>query len=95
MGRRGRQGNCTSQNNNSIVDLVGKEENEYSFPNPNKTMIYVTSELSDTHKKTLKKEIMDKITEKLMEQLQGTFSQKVQDALKKYQASTHKILRKT
>jgi hypothetical protein len=46
-------------------------------------------------KKTLKKEIMDKITEKLMEQLQDTVSQKVQDALKKYQDSTHKILRKT
>jgi hypothetical protein len=52
MGRR-RQANCTPQKNNSIEDLVGNEENEYLAPDP-KTIINVTNELSDTHKKTLK-----------------------------------------
>jgi hypothetical protein len=39
--------------NNSIEDLVENEENEYSVPNPNRTMINITNELSDTHKKNL------------------------------------------
>jgi hypothetical protein len=36
--------------NNSIEDFVGNEENEYPVPDPNKTMINVTNELSETHK---------------------------------------------
>jgi hypothetical protein len=47
MGRR-RQGNDTSQKDNSIEDLVRNEENEYQFLTPNKTM---TNGLSDAHKK--------------------------------------------
>jgi hypothetical protein len=37
--------------NNSIEDLVGNEENGYPGPDPNKTMINVSNEPSDTHKK--------------------------------------------
>jgi hypothetical protein len=36
--------------NISIQDLVGNEENVYPVPDPNKTMINVTNEPSDTHK---------------------------------------------
>jgi hypothetical protein len=46
---------------------VGNEQNGYPFPdNHNKTMINVTSKASDTHKKSIKEEIMDEVTEKLM-----------------------------
>jgi hypothetical protein len=40
---------------------VGNEENEYPVPNPNKTMINITNELSDTHKKSIKEETMEEI----------------------------------
>jgi hypothetical protein len=39
MGRKRRQGNSTSQKNNSIEDLVGNEENEYQGPDPNRMMM--------------------------------------------------------
>jgi hypothetical protein len=52
MGTRRRHGNHTPQkkNNNSTEDSVGNEENEYLAPDPNKTMINVTKESSDSHK---------------------------------------------
>jgi cell division ATPase FtsA len=91
MGRRRRPGNLTPQKtNNSIEELMGNEESEYLVPDPKRTMINITSELSDAHKKSLKEEIMDEITEKLMEKLQDIVNQKVQDALKKYQDTTNK-----
>jgi hypothetical protein len=67
MGRKRRPGNPTPQKtNNSIEDLVGNEQNEYPVPYPNRTMISITNELSDAHKKSLNEEIMDEFTEKLM-----------------------------
>jgi hypothetical protein len=46
------QGNSPHQkNNNQIEDLVGKEENEYLVPDPNRTMINITNMLSGVHKK--------------------------------------------
>jgi hypothetical protein len=59
-------------------------------------MINITNELSDTHffvtptKKSFREEIMAEITVKLMEKLQDTVKQKIQDALKKYQDTTNK-----
>jgi hypothetical protein len=55
MGRRRWQGNCTSQENNSIEDLVRDEENEYPVPDPHRTMINTINELSDTHKKNFQR----------------------------------------
>jgi hypothetical protein len=53
-GRRRRPGNLTPQKTkNSIEDLVGNEEIEYSVPDPKQTMINITNELSDTPKKNL------------------------------------------
>jgi hypothetical protein len=65
MGRRRMPGNPIppQKNNNSIEDLVKNEENEYPVPDPNRTMINITNDLSNAHKKLLKEEIMDKITE--------------------------------
>jgi hypothetical protein len=54
---------------------VGNEENKHPVYNPNRTMINITNEFSDVHKKTLKEEIMD-ITEKLMEKLQEQLKRK-------------------
>jgi hypothetical protein len=53
MRRRTRDGNNSSEKNNSIQVSVGNEENEYPAPDPNKAMINVTKEPSDTHKKKL------------------------------------------
>jgi hypothetical protein len=52
MRRRRRPGNAILQKTkNSIEDLVANEENEYPVPDPNQTMINITNELSDSHKK--------------------------------------------
>jgi uncharacterized protein YdeI (BOF family) len=40
---------------------VGNEENEYPVPDPNKTMINISKEPRDTHKKSLKGEILQEI----------------------------------
>jgi type I site-specific restriction endonuclease len=57
-----------------------------------KTMINVSNEPSDAHKKkkSLKEEIMEQITEKLMERIIDMVNQKVQDALKKFQDTKNK-----
>jgi hypothetical protein len=57
MGRR-REGNYTPQKKSSIEDFVGNEENEYPVPDHKKTMINITDEPNDAHKKSLKEEIM-------------------------------------
>jgi hypothetical protein len=67
MGRRGRDGNHTPQKNNSVQNSVGNEENGYPVPDLNKTMINVTKELSNPHKKTLKEEISEKFMEKVLD----------------------------
>jgi hypothetical protein len=95
-----RPGNTILQKtNNSIEDLVGNEENEYSVLDPKRTMINITNELSDAQKKISgRKDIsssQDEITEKFMEKLQDMVNQKVKDALKKYQDTTNKNLEKT
>jgi hypothetical protein len=50
MGRR-KDENHPLQKNNSIQDSVGNEENGYPVFDPNKTMINITKEPSDTHQK--------------------------------------------
>jgi hypothetical protein len=67
-----RDGNYLSQKNNSIEDLVGVEENRYLAPDPNKTMINVTNEPSDTHThKIPQRGIMEEITEELIGKIHG------------------------
>jgi hypothetical protein len=39
--------------NNSIEDLVGNEKSGYTVPDTNKTIINVTNEPSDAHKKKI------------------------------------------
>jgi hypothetical protein len=56
--RRRRDRNNSLLKNNLIQDSVGNEENEYPLPDPNKTMINVTKEPSDTHKKNPKRKTL-------------------------------------
>jgi hypothetical protein len=51
---------------------VGNEENGYPGPDPNKTMINVTYEPSDAHKKSCKEETMEEVMEKLREKTLDT-----------------------
>jgi hypothetical protein len=93
MGKR-REGNNTPQKKNSIEDLVGNEENGYPVPDPNKTMTNVTNEPSDTHKTSLKEEIMEEVTAKLMEKILNMVNQKVQDAPRNFKTPQIKNLRR-
>jgi hypothetical protein len=79
-----------SSKNNSMQDPVANEENGYPVPDLNKTMINVTKEPSDAHKKNLKEEILEEITEKFMEKILHMVNQNVQDTLKKLQDTKNK-----
>jgi hypothetical protein len=59
---------------------VGNEENGHPVLDLNKTMINVTKELSDAHKKILE----GSFSEKFMEKILNVVNQNVQDALKKF-----------
>jgi predicted patatin/cPLA2 family phospholipase len=77
-----------------MKNLVENDENEYPVPDPYRTIINITTEFSDFHKKSLKEEIMDEIIEKLMEELQNMVKQNAQNELKKYEETTKKNLRR-
>jgi hypothetical protein len=53
--------------NNLIQDLEGNEENGYPVPDSNNTKINDTKETNNVHKNTFKEEILQVITENLME----------------------------
>jgi disulfide oxidoreductase YuzD len=83
IGRRTKDGNHSPQKKkkNSMEYLVGSEENRYPISDSPKTVINVTKEPSDTHKKTLKEEISEKFMEKILD----VVNQNIQDGLKKFQ----------
>jgi hypothetical protein len=87
---RRRDGNHSLQKNNSIQDSGENEENGYLVPELNKTMINITKELSNAHKKILKEEIWEEISEKFMEEILDMVKQNLQDALKKFQDTKNK-----
>jgi hypothetical protein len=96
MRRRRRQGNSISQKtNNSIEDLLGNEEYEYSVLDPNRTMINMTKDINDVHKKFLKEEIMNDLIDILTQKPQKTVKQNAQNELKEYQDTTIKTLERT
>jgi hypothetical protein len=75
---------------------VGNEENEYPVLDPNTTMINITNELSDAHKKNLSKR---KLWTRSLRKSWGSYKTQLtgkykQDALKKYQGITNKNLRR-
>jgi hypothetical protein len=67
MGRQKRDGNNSPPQNNLIQDSEGNEENGYLVLNSNKTKINNAKEPNDVNKNTLKKEILQIITENFME----------------------------
>jgi hypothetical protein len=67
--KRRRDGNPSPPKSNSIQDSVGNEENGHRDPDLNKTMINVTKEPSDAHKKTLKEVVLEEISEKFLEKI--------------------------
>jgi hypothetical protein len=69
MGRRKRDGNHSSPQNNLIQDSEGNEENWYTVPDSNKTKINDAKEPNNAHKNNLKEEILQVITENFMEKL--------------------------
>jgi molecular chaperone DnaK (HSP70) len=76
--------------NNSIQNSVGNEENGYPVPNFRKTMINGTMELSNAHKKTLKQEIWEEISEKFLKKILDMVNQNVQDRFKKFRETENK-----
>jgi hypothetical protein len=56
-------------------------------------MINVTKELSNAHKKTLKEEIWEELSEKFMEKILDMVNHNVWDALKKFQDNKNKNMR--
>jgi hypothetical protein len=94
IGRRKRDGNHSPPKNNLIQDSKGNEENGYPVLDSNKTKINDTKEPSDAHKNTHKEEILQVITENFMEMILDTVNQNVPDALKKFQDTKIKNMRR-
>jgi hypothetical protein len=78
-----------------MLDSVGNKENAYPVPDPKKSKINITRELSDAHKNTLKEEILYESTEKFMEKTLDVVNQNVHTALKKFQNTKDKEHEKT
>jgi methyltransferase-like protein len=94
MGRRKRDGNHSTPQNNLIQDSEGNEENAYPVPDSNKTKINDTKEPSEAQKNTLKQEILQVITENFMEMILDMVNQNIQEALK-FQDTKNKEYKKT
>jgi hypothetical protein len=76
-------------------DSEGNEENEYSVADSNKTKINEAKEPNYAHKNILKVEILQVITENLMEMLLDMVNKNVQEVLKKLQDTKNAEYRKT
>jgi hypothetical protein len=74
---------------------VGNEENGYPVLDPKKTMRNATKEPSDTHKISIREEILEEITEKFMNKILYMVNPNIQDALKKFQDTKNKEHEKT
>jgi formiminotetrahydrofolate cyclodeaminase len=81
--------------NNLIQDSEGNEENGYLVLDSNKTKINDTKEPSDVHKNMFKEEILQVITENVMEIRSDMVNQNVQEVLKKFQDTKNKDYEKT
>jgi hypothetical protein len=93
VGRRRKDGNHTPQENNSIEDSVGNEENGYPDPDPNKTMINVTKKPSDAYQKKNTQGGNTGINHR--ETYGDMLNQNVQDELKKFQDTKNEEYEKT
>jgi hypothetical protein len=90
MGRRKRDGNHSPPKNKLALGSEGNEENRYPVPDSNKTKINDTKEPNNVHKKILKEEILQAITENFMEMILNMVNQNIQEAFKKFQDTKNK-----
>jgi hypothetical protein len=91
MGRRKREGNHYPQKNKVLQDLERNKENRYSDPDSNKTKINYTKEPNESHKNTLKEDILQVINENFIQMLLDIVNQNVQEALKKFQEDKNNL----
>jgi cell division ATPase FtsA len=82
---------CSSKNH-LIQDSEGNEE--YQAPDPNKDKQHQVAHTSGAHKNILKEEILKVITENFMKKILDMVKQNVQDALKKFQDTKIKNMRR-
>jgi hypothetical protein len=92
MGRQKRDGNHSVPQNTLVHDSEGNEENRYPVPDFNKTKIYYPEEPNKAHKNTLKKELLQEITENFMEMLLERVNQNVQEVLNKFKTTKIKTM---
>jgi hypothetical protein len=90
MERRKRNGNHSPPKNNLVQDTEKNEENGYPILYYNKTKINKAKEPKHVYKNTLKKEILQVITENFMDMTLDTVKQNVQQALRKFQDTKNK-----
>jgi hypothetical protein len=95
LGRRKRDGKRSSTQNNLIQDSEVNEENGYPVPDSNKTKINGTKEPNNVHKKMLKEDILQVLTENFMEMILDMVNQNVQETVKKFQDTKNKEYEKT
>jgi hypothetical protein len=95
MGRQKRDGNHSPPKNKLTQDSEGNEENRYSVPDNYTTKINYHKEPKEAHKNTLKEEMLQEITENLMEMLLDKVHQNIQEPLKKCQDNKNKEYEKT
>jgi hypothetical protein len=89
-GKKKKEWKPFSPQNNLIQDTEKNEENGYPVPYYNKTKINKAKEPNHVYKNTLKKEILQVITEDFMDMTLDMVKQNVQQALKKFQDTKNK-----
>jgi hypothetical protein len=94
MGRQKRDGNYSPLKNKLIQDSEGNKENRYLVPDSNKTKINDAKEPNNSHKNSLKEEILQVITENFMEMLLDMVNQNIQEALKNFKNNEYKKTQK-
>jgi hypothetical protein len=80
MGSWKRDGTHSPPKNKLIQNSERNEENGYPVPDTNKTKINYPKEPNKVHKNTLKREILQVITENFMEMLLDMVNQNIQEA---------------
>jgi hypothetical protein len=90
MGRWKKDRNYSPLKYKLIQGSQGNKENGYSVPHSNITKINYAKEPNETHKNTLKEEILQVIMENFMEILLDMVNQNIQEALKKFQDNNNK-----
>jgi hypothetical protein len=91
MGKRKMIGNNSPPKNKLVQDSKGNEENRYPDPDFNKTK----KTMPKNPKYILKEEILQVVTDNIMEMLLDMVDQNTQKALKKFQEDKNKEYEKT